>query len=83
MNWKFRLIAFAKKHLSDIDASFPPKALEGGNLNFVWRIQRAAGNARSLNTLRPILPRNRILFLMKAGLSLKAAFWKHFNPAAN
>jgi 5-methylthioribose kinase len=91
---RHQLIAFAKNHLSDIDDTSPPEALPGGNLNFVWRIQRAAGNSAIIKYAPPyvatkpdiflddsrIVFEGRVLEAFRSRLELKALTEMHVQP---
>ncbi len=91
---RHQLIAFAKNHLSDIDDTSLPEALEGGNLNFVWRIQRTADNTAIIKYAPPyvatkpdiffddsrIVFEGRVLEAFQSRSELKALTELHVQP---
>ena len=60
---RHQLIAFAGNHLSDINDTSLLEALEGGNLNFVWRIHRSARKSAIIKYAPPYIATKPDIFL--------------------
>ena len=60
---RHQLIAFAKNYLYDVDDTAFLEALEGGNLNFVWRLHRSTGQAAIIKYAPPYVATKPDIFL--------------------
>jgi 5-methylthioribose kinase len=74
-----QLIAFAKKNLPDMDETPPLEELDGGNLNFVWRLHRAGGKTAIIKFAPPYVATRPDIFIDESRIVFEGRILEAFH----